>query len=508
MHGVCRHVPERPGKWYGATITGQSTDKSSHICAGVATSDMDRQSLMTQGLVLAGRYRLLSKLGEGGMGAVWRAEHLTLGTHVAIKLIDPSIARSEEALARFRREAQAAAELRSVHVVHILDYGVEEGTPYIAMELLDGESLSSRLERVRRLPPREVAELFTQIGRALARAHQQSIVHRDLKPDNIYLVRDGDDEIAKVLDFGIAKKVGLKATSSGVKTQTGAMLGTPYYMSPEQARARSSVDHRTDIWSLGIIAYECLTGVRPFDGETLASLLVSICTDALPTPSTVADVPPGFDAWFARAACRDLDARFQSVGEAVTQLREVCGVGQVRRTLESTAGAQLGVKTQPNPVPLDKTVDPSARTLQELAQKKSNRRVFIGLGLAILLAGLAIVSARVLSAPAPATSNASISPQPVQGTTALAPTHVEVLPSAAPASVPSSVTSQSASPVASPEAPRPSSQTAGSASPNNGLPTAPARARIASNPRNSNSTVSAKAATPGVKRDYDKSVGF
>ena len=447
------------------------------------------------------------------MGAVWRAEHLTLGTQVAVKLIDPAIASSEEALTRFRREAQAAAELRSAHVVHIMDYGVENGTPYIAMELLVGESLSDRLERVKRLTPGELADIFTQVGRALARAHQMDIVHRDLKPDNIYLVKEGDEEIAKVLDFGIAKKIGLKSTSSGVKTQTGAMLGTPYYMSPEQAKARGNIDHRTDIWSLGIIAYECLTGVRPFDGETLASLLISICTEPLPTPSNVAEVPPGFDAWFARAASRDLQVRFQSVSEAITQLRELCGVGAGRKLLESTTGTEAHTDHDAEPNRFGQTGDPSALTLG-LGAKRSNRKAYVVAAVLMVLAGLGFVSARIIRAPAPAASNVTASPDVSRAadlaTAAVVPAvSGAALPSAAPSAlgtpVPSAVglaTTHESAPIAtaSPSVVAPGAnavrakQTPGNAQPNKANPTNPSK--------------SDKGAAQPAKRDYDKSVGF
>jgi serine/threonine-protein kinase len=458
---------------------------------------------MTQGLVIAGRYRLLTKLGEGGMGAVWRAEHLTLGTQVAVKLIDPAIASSEEALARFRREAQAAAELRSSHVVHILDYGVEDGTPYIAMELLEGESLAQRLDRVKRLTPSELVSLFTQVGRALSRAHQQNIIHRDLKPDNIYLVKDGDDEIAKVLDFGIAKKLGLKSTSSGIKTQTGAMLGTPYYMSPEQARAQITIDHRTDIWSLGIIAYECLTGYKPFDGDTLASLLVSICTDPLPAPSTVAPVPPGFDAWFSRAASRDVNQRFTSVSEAIRELRQALGAEDLGRPTLTTANTEVHTGASAAHE-FGSTGGPSALTIGTPAKAKSRKLV----ALATIVVGLLVlglVAARFMQAPAPATSNASATPdmslsaKPNEERLA----HVSVVPSLVPTGAVSD-----APPASSEEPPDTSAPTT--------VDTAPSLANAQGNKYKPSSnthgaggsTKSGQKGTSQPKRDYDKSVGF
>ncbi len=258
------------------------------------------------------------------MGSVWLAQHLTLRSPVAIKLIDPAIANNHEALSRFLREAQAAASLRSPHVVQILDHGVDEGVPFIVMELLDGESLASRLERARQLSPHDTAHVLTQVGRAMTKAHEAGIVHRDLKPDNIFIVRNDEEEIAKVLDFGVAKSHthGVGAVSSA--TRTGSVLGTPYYMSPEQAEGSKSVDHRTDIWAMGVIAWECLLGARPFEAETLGGLLLAICARELPIPSRCGAVPAGFDAWFARACSRDMSYRFGTAKEAAQELRLVC----------------------------------------------------------------------------------------------------------------------------------------------------------------------------------------
>jgi eukaryotic-like serine/threonine-protein kinase len=274
--------------------------------------------------VLSGKYRLERELGRGGMGAVWLAQHLTLHSPVAIKLIDASIATNPEALSRFLREAQAAASLRSPHVVQILDHGVDNGVPFIVMELLDGESLAGRIERVHRLSPADTARIMTQVGRAMTKAHEAGVVHRDLKPDNIFLVRNDEEEIAKVLDFGIAKSSTHGVAAVSTATRTGSVLGTPYYMSPEQAEGAKGVDHRTDIWAMGVIACECLLGVRPFDAETLGALLLAICAREMPIPSRVGVVPAGFDAWFARACSRDVGQRFATAKEAAQELRSVC----------------------------------------------------------------------------------------------------------------------------------------------------------------------------------------
>jgi len=259
------------------------------------------------------------------MGSVWRAEHLLLRSQVAIKLISPDLASSREGLSRFLREAQAAAALRSPHVVQILDYGVDDGTPYIAMELLEGESLGARLERIGRITAQDTGALFVQLGRAIARAHDAGIIHRDLKPDNIFIVRNDEDEIAKVLDFGIAKlsTLGVEGPVTGA-TRTGALLGTPYYMSPEQVEGSSALDWRSDVWAIGVIAFECLIGQKPFDAETIGGLVLAICSKPLPIPSQRTTVPAGFDDWFACACNRDLGQRFASARDATRELKRIC----------------------------------------------------------------------------------------------------------------------------------------------------------------------------------------
>jgi serine/threonine protein kinase len=278
---------------------------------------------MFEGRVLVGRYRLLSKLGSGGMGSVWRARDLTLNADVAVKLIDPQHASSPEALTRFRREAQAAAAIRSTYVVQIIDYGIDRAEPFIAMELLNGESLGQRLTRSGKLGFEATATLFGQVGRALSLAHERDIVHRDLKPDNVFLVREGEEDIGKVLDFGIARALSLSESDAGVATRTGAVLGSPYYMSPEQANGEP-LDASTDIWSFGVMASECLLGRRPFKAETLAHLFHAICMAPLPVPSSLGDVPAGFDAWFARAVARDRAYRYASIRQAADELKAIC----------------------------------------------------------------------------------------------------------------------------------------------------------------------------------------
>jgi serine/threonine protein kinase len=279
---------------------------------------------VSAGTILAGKYRLVGLIGRGGMGSVWKAERLGWESPVAIKLMNASA--NPNALARFQREARLAASLRSPHVVQVLDDGVDElsGAPFIVMELLEGESLAERLGRLKRMRPEVVAQVITQIARALGRAHEVGLIHRDLKPDNILLVRNDDEEVVKVLDFGIAKYT---TTEDRVEESTlaGHVMGTPAYMSPEQLTSQREIDHRSDLWSLAVIACECMTGARPFEGDNLVSLAFKICANDPPRPSTLGPVPDGFDAWFLRAIAQDPRERFPSAKVMAEELRGLCG---------------------------------------------------------------------------------------------------------------------------------------------------------------------------------------
>ena len=295
------------------------------------------------GQVLHQRYRLIRPLGQGSQASVWVAEHLALSTLVAVKLIDLELAKKEEALDRFRGEATAAAQLRSANVVQILDHGVEGAQPFIVMELLEGEDLFERLERRRRLSLQETSRIVTQVSRALARAHAAGIIHRDLKPENFFIVTSEDDEVVKVLDFGVAK-VSDPAKQTMKRTSVGTLIGTPHYMSPEQVKGIGEVDHRTDLWALGVIAYQCVTGELPFDSEGVGDLLIRISMGEMPVPSKARpDLPPAFDAWFARACDRDAARRFASARDLAESLARVSGLST------ESASASSGESVVPKP---------------------------------------------------------------------------------------------------------------------------------------------------------------
>jgi eukaryotic-like serine/threonine-protein kinase len=271
------------------------------------------------GTVLGGRYRLETLIGRGAMGEVWKAQHLMLGTPLAVKLVDLAASSRPEILSRFEQEARAAAFIDSPHAVRILDYGNEGSLAYIAMELLRGENLSSRLARLGRIEPRRVSALVVEMSRALSKAHAMGIVHRDIKPQNVMLAEVDGWEVAKLLDFGIAKIMtesmwagDITANGRIIETHAGLIVGTPAYMSPEQTLGNGPLDGRSDLWQVAVVAFEAICGRRPFIGDNLGQLFVQICNAPIPRPSDVSDVPAGFDAWFERATQRDPAARFQS----------------------------------------------------------------------------------------------------------------------------------------------------------------------------------------------------
>lgn len=302
--------------------------------------------------LIAGKYRLTRLLGRGGMGAVWEGVHATLGNRVACKFISQDFAECEEAVARFESEARAAASLKGKHIVDVYDHGVtEDGRPYIVMEYLEGETLEERIRTLGSIPLPMMATITRQVSSGLARAHRAGIVHRDLKPENIFLVWDEDDEtdIAKVVDFGIAKFMSPKASGVSTATIAGSVLGSPFYMSPEQARGLGDVDARADIWSLGVIVYEGLTGDRPFDGTALGDLLVTLCTtDPIAPSRRNLSIPSCVDEWMSKALSRQRESRFQDVRQMAEALIACAGLPP-SRLMDSIAPSPFNETLVGNP---------------------------------------------------------------------------------------------------------------------------------------------------------------
>jgi serine/threonine-protein kinase len=262
-------------------------------------------------------------LGAGGIGIIVAAHHLQLDERVAIKFLLPEALQSPDVVARFAQEARAAVKIKSEHVVRVIDVGtLPTGSPYMVMEYLEGADLSNILSRRGPMPPEEVVSLVLQACEALAEAHALGIVHRDLKPANLFSIARADGSASvKVLDFGISK-VTTPGADMGM-TKTSAIVGSPLYMSPEQMRSAKSVDARTDIWSLGAILYELLTGHPPFTGESLPELCVNIMnTPPAPMAATRPDLPPRLETVILRCLEKDRQNRYANVAELAVALAE------------------------------------------------------------------------------------------------------------------------------------------------------------------------------------------
>jgi serine/threonine-protein kinase len=288
-----------------------------------APPSINSATLPTTGDVIDGKYVLERLLGQGGMGAVYAARHRKLGHAVAIKVMLADAA-NHEAASRFVNEGRAAANIQNEHVVRVSDVDEENGYAYMVLELLEGEDLSQVLERERRLPPNIAVSYVCQALDGVRQAHAQGIVHRDLKPSNLFLAKRQDGStVIKVLDFGISKANSSNplGAAPGALTSTKAMLGSPLYMSPEQLRSSKSVDARADIWAIGVILYELITGKLPFMGDNLGELFAQILEVEAPLLRThVPEAPQGVEAIVARCLQRKPEHRFQNVAELEREL--------------------------------------------------------------------------------------------------------------------------------------------------------------------------------------------
>jgi serine/threonine-protein kinase len=263
---------------------------------------------LAPGTEITKNVKLLSVLARGGAGTVWVGQHQLLKMPVAVKLISKEIAGNEARL-RFTREALTAARLKSPHVVRIFDHGTTpSGAPFIVMELCQGEDLGCRLKRTVHLRRSETRTIVKQLCAALGEAHGQGLVHRDIKPGNVFLEYGDDGQpFVRLLDFGLAKQVGADAMR---QTATGMVIGTPNYMSPEQAFDASRADHRADLWAVAAVAYHCLTGQRPFRADSYGALFVALARGKFLPPSQVRpELGTSFDAFFARAFHPDPNQR-------------------------------------------------------------------------------------------------------------------------------------------------------------------------------------------------------
>jgi eukaryotic-like serine/threonine-protein kinase len=275
--------------------------------------------LLEPGQVIDGKYRLVRIIGTGGMGAVYEGENTLIRRRVAIKVLHAANTNSADSVRRFEREAQAAGQIGNDHILEVLDLGsLPNGDRYLVMEFLDGETLAERIERFGRLTPVQIAPIARQFLEALVSAHAAGIIHRDLKPENIFILRSkaGRTDFVKLIDFGISKFSRPFEGGEHRMTRADAVLGTPCYMSPEQARGASKTDVRSDIYSCGVILYESVTGRLPFEGTSFNDLMFKIALSDAPSPLSVQpDLDVEFAAIINRAIARDPNKRFDSALE-------------------------------------------------------------------------------------------------------------------------------------------------------------------------------------------------
>jgi len=344
-----------------------------------------------------GSYRLVRELSSGGMGTVYRAEHELLGRSAAVKLLRPELSENQEIVYRFFNEAKAATAIRHPGIVEVFDFGYGDGgIAYLVMELLDGESLAARIAKGR-LSESHAAQIARGIASALGAAHTKGIVHRDLKPDNVFLVPDPEvpmGERPKVLDFGVAK-LGDHLPREMRHTVTGALMGTPLYMAPEQARAAGAIDHRADLYSLGCILYEMLVGTPPFQAQGAGEIIALQLFAQPEPPSTRVAVGADLEAIVMRLLEKEPDARFASAAEAAEALGRVLQRLDVRTSMpHPAAGPRLSKSHARTPlaVPTPEVITPPP---------KSNLPIIAGAITVALAATAVLVLARGGSHTAP-----------------------------------------------------------------------------------------------------------
>lgn len=336
--------------------------RPTYVSSAASANDAS-SSVVAQGALLANKYRVERVLGQGGMGYVVEARHITLEERVALKFLLPEYAKHPEASTRFLREARAAVKIKSEHVARVSDVGtLDSGAPYMVMEFLDGADLAQTLQRTGVLQIDDALDFILQASEAIAEAHNHGIVHRDLKPANLFLAKRPDGSpLVKVLDFGISKVMGGTAEHGLTKTTTA--MGSALYMSPEQMQETRGVDHRTDIYSMGIALFELLAGRQPFYAETLPQLCAEVLT-GVPTPLSAyrPDIPQDLASRIERAYERDKNRRYQSISEfaialspfapersraSIERLARMGGLAQPARNENSSSGIRPPVVTTP-----------------------------------------------------------------------------------------------------------------------------------------------------------------
>ena len=358
-----------------------------------------------------GAYKILRKIGEGGMGAVYLGEHTLLGRTAAIKVLLPEFCHDDKIVRRFFNEARAVTQISDPGIVQVFDFGQSDGSAFIVMELLEGESMSQRQRRIKRFSIPDCVRLIRMTCTSLAAAHAKGIVHRDLKPDNIFIVGDPavtGGERPKVLDFGIAKLSG--DVPEMHKTRTGALIGTPVYMSPEQCRGAGDVDHRSDIYSIACVMFKLLTGKPPFEGQGSGDVIAAHLREPAPfAAALVPDLPDMIDLILQRCLHKDPAQRFQSMTELAQAL------GQVEQMLHYSSQPTIAVEPAP-PIPLVLSPTPPPSTITHASgQHAPNRRrarwpVVAATATFVIGVTATIVTSRHGTTPTAVTRDAAVAP--------------------------------------------------------------------------------------------------
>jgi serine/threonine-protein kinase len=345
------------------------------------------------GVILDGKYELVRLIGEGGMGAVYEATHKLIGRRLAVKFLHASYAGNEEVITRFQREAQAAAQIGHENIIEVTDMGTApDGAPYLVMEYLEGSDVKGAIEKEGRLSPKRTAHVLVQALSALQAAHAVGIIHRDLKPENIFLTSKGvNPDYVKLLDFGISKF--RTFDSEGVKglTQTGTVLGTPHYMSPEQARGEQSLTPQSDIYAMGVIMYQMLTGQIPFDAANYNALLIKILTeDPIPVEELNPELPSALVEIVKKAMARDLADRFTTCDELRERLLQFAPSTTEIGALVSSTSSNTVIRRA-----LYETKTPFEMSQSTVGAKKGSKRALLiaAAGFAVVAAGVVVVLA-------------------------------------------------------------------------------------------------------------------